>query len=255
MTVRPNRLRPRTHLASLGVRLLTLSICAGVLISLHARLSQLQKKTDFNPKNDALVFDGDEGGNTEACKSCVKLLERLQEAFRSCLTAGNYDTVAAEVGVAFHAQLLEHMKKYPVSASGGLVLGKDLAQYQDAVGQFGVPALGERFEMLRQLGNLFIVQPASLAQYMQDEPHLATLDRRLLRPYLMKRTDYSAVKDLASAPVAARLSTAVAAPVGVGASEAYVEPGTAAATRTSSSSLADTIRRLEEHARVEPAAV
>lgn len=181
--------------------------------------------------------------------ACVELLERLQEALKTCLAPANHDTVASEVGSVFHSQLLEHLKKYQVSAAGGLVLGKDLAKYQDAVAKFNIPALGERFEMLRQLGNLFIVQPASLSQYMQ-ESHLATIDRRLLRPYLMKRADYSAVKDVASAPVSARLS-AVAAPMDA----AYVEPGTATATRTTSSTLADTIRRLEEQARVKPNAV
>ena len=31
---------------------------------------------------------------------------------------------------------------------------RDLAVYQDAISEFGIPSLVDRFEMLRQLGNL-----------------------------------------------------------------------------------------------------
>lgn len=44
--------------------------------------------------------------------------------------------------------------------------------------------------MLRQLGNLFIVQPDVLKSYM-TESHLGRLDSRLLRPFLAQRSDYS----------------------------------------------------------------
>jgi hypothetical protein len=44
--------------------------------------------------------------------------------------------------------------------------------------------------MLRQLGNLFIVQPDVLKSYM-TESHLGRLDARLLRPFLAQRSDYN----------------------------------------------------------------
>lgn len=55
---------------------------------------------------------------------------------------------------------------------------------------FGIPELNERFEMLRQLGNSFIVQPDVLRSYL-SEAHLGKVDARLLRPYLAQRSDYS----------------------------------------------------------------
>lgn len=69
------------------------------------------------------------------------------------------------------------------------LVARDLAVYQDAFTGYNVPAISDRFEMLRQLGNLFIVQPDILKTYM-SESHLASVDSRLLRPYLMQRTDY-----------------------------------------------------------------
>ena len=87
--------------------------------------------------------------------------------------------------------------------------------YQDAITSFGIPALSDRFDMLRQLGNLLcvasgsdprclsltllipsIVQPAVLKSYMR-ESHLSKIEERLLRPYLLRRADYSThVRDL-----------------------------------------------------------
>lgn len=44
--------------------------------------------------------------------------------------------------------------------------------------------------MLRQLGNVFIVQPEILKSYL-TESYLARIENRLLRPFVMMRTDYS----------------------------------------------------------------
>lgn len=43
--------------------------------------------------------------------------------------------------------------------------------------------------MLRQLGNVFIVQPQILKSYL-TEAYLGRIENRLLRPYVMCRTDY-----------------------------------------------------------------
>jgi hypothetical protein len=71
-----------------------------------------------------------------------------------------------------------------------IALRRDLAAYQDVVKKFGIPEINERFEMLRQLGNSFIVQPEVLRSYL-TEAHLGKIDARLLRPYLAQRSDFS----------------------------------------------------------------
>lgn len=57
---------------------------------------------------------------------------------------------------------------------------------------FGLPVVTERFEMLRQLGKLFEVQVDVLRSFL-DAEHLNRIDRRLLRPYIMLRSDYGDV--------------------------------------------------------------
>ncbi|PWN33920.1 exocyst complex component Sec10 [Meira miltonrushii] len=160
---------------------------------LSGRLST-QKKNDFTPKNDELAFSRI---NTDPCLAIVDALEKVDYGAKNYLGPGkNCEAFLTEIGVAFHGLLLDHLRKYVISGSGGIILTKDLAMYQDSINAFGVSALADRFEMLRQLGNLFIVQPGVLKSYMR-ESHLSKVEERYLRPYLLKRADYAThVRDL-----------------------------------------------------------
>ena len=71
------------------------------------------------------------------------------------------------------------------------MLSKDIALYQETISNFNQAILKPRFEMLRQLGNLFIVRPEVLRAYMRDDVHLSKLDPAMLRPYLAQRSDYT----------------------------------------------------------------
>lgn len=66
---------------------------------------------------------------------------------------------------------------------------RDLKSYQDTVSSFGIPALHERFEFIRQLGNVFLVRPEILKSYI-TENYLGRIDSSLLKPYLSLRSDW-----------------------------------------------------------------
>ena len=116
--------------------------------------------------------------------------------------------------------LLDHMRKFPVSATGALMLTKyvfglspqrgvcqhiyfpprDIKSYQDAIAGFGIPALFERFEFLRQLGNIYLIPPETLKSYI-TENYLGRVDAELLKPYLALRSDWGSVeKGFAATP-------------------------------------------------------
>ncbi len=67
-------------------------------------------------------------------------------------------------------------------------LCRDLKSYQDVIATFNCPALPERFEFIRQLGNVFLVRPEILATYITDN-YLGRIDSELLQPYLAQRSD------------------------------------------------------------------
>ncbi|GAA6011420.1 hypothetical protein JCM11491_002777 [Sporobolomyces phaffii] len=157
----------------------------GIVTYLSVLLSK-QKKLDFKPKNDDIAFSRI---NTEPSVLVCDFLTRVKEAADESLSGRNREVFLTEVGVTFHTLLLDHFKKFSISATGGLMLTKDLALYQDTISTFSLSALNDRFEMLRQLGNVFIVQPDILKSYL-NESYLARIENRLLRPFVMMRSDY-----------------------------------------------------------------
>ncbi|GAA5924103.1 exocyst subunit SEC10 [Sporobolomyces koalae] len=156
------------------------------IISYLSVLLAKQKKLDFKPKNDDLAFSRI---NTEPCLLVCDFLTKVKEIAEESLSGRNREVFLTEVGVTFHTLLLDHFKKFSISATGGLMLTKDLALYQDTISTFALSPLNDRFEMLRQLGNVFIVQPEILRSYL-NESYLARIENRLLRPFVMMRSDY-----------------------------------------------------------------
>ncbi|KAG5648890.1 hypothetical protein DXG03_000239 [Asterophora parasitica] len=145
------------------------------------------QRNDFNPRDDDLSFAR---VNTEPCVACCDVLEKVRDAATQNLSGKNLEVFLTEIGVAFHSALLEHLRKFPVSATGGLMLAKDIKSYQDTIDSFGIPALHERFEFIRQLGNVFLVRPEILKSYI-TENYLGRIDATLLKPYLTLRSDWA----------------------------------------------------------------
>ncbi|KAI0952330.1 hypothetical protein AcV7_008177 [Taiwanofungus camphoratus] len=156
-----------------------------IITWLAAQLAK-QKRNDFKPRNDDLSFAR---VNTEPCIACCEILERVRDAAKTNLSGKNLEVFLTEIGIAFHSLLLDHLKKFPVSATGGLMLAKDIKSYQDIISTFSIPSLYERFEFIRQLGNVFLVRPDILKSYI-TEGYLGRIDSTLLRPYLAQRSDW-----------------------------------------------------------------
>ncbi|CAG8742259.1 8913_t:CDS:10, partial [Dentiscutata erythropus] len=131
------------------------------IISRLNYLLSRQKKVDFRPRDEDDVIAS---LATAPCNNCVECLKKV------------------------HANV-KHFKKFSVSPAGGLVLTKDIAKYQETITLFKIPQLDERFEMLRQLGNLFIVKPEILKSVL-NEGYLAKVDIKYILPYLQARTDF-----------------------------------------------------------------
>lgn len=74
---------------------------------------------------------------------CCDMLEKVRDASTHNLSGKNLEVFLTEIGVAFHrlvtfilsitaeimfcSALLEHLRKFPVSATGGLMLAKSVA--------------------------------------------------------------------------------------------------------------------------------
>jgi hypothetical protein len=71
-----------------------------------------------------------------------------------------------------------------------IIICRDLKSYQDTISSFGISALHERFEFIRQLGNVFLVRPEILKSYI-TEGYLGRIEAGLLKPYLTLRSDWN----------------------------------------------------------------
>ncbi|KAI8807212.1 exocyst complex component Sec10-domain-containing protein [Cladochytrium replicatum] len=90
-----------------------------------------------------------------------EFLRKVHGATSICLCGEGQNVFFSEVGPAFHGMILEHLKRFSVNLTGGLILTNDLVYYQQTIGppQF---ILNERFEMLYEIGTLFVVKPENL---------------------------------------------------------------------------------------------
>ncbi|KAF9896345.1 Exocyst complex component 5 [Lobosporangium transversale] len=160
-----------------------------ILVWLETCLSR-QRRVDFKPKDDEIDLTG---LATKPCMDCCEFLRRMYEAIRKNIDGKNIEMFLMEVGIAFHGMLLEHFKKFSISPVGGVLLTKDIAKYQESIKVWNIPSLNERFEMLRQLGNVFLVKPEILPSVL-SEGYLAKVDFRSLYPYLQMRVDFKTSK-------------------------------------------------------------
>lgn len=73
------------------------------------------------------------------------------------------------------------------------ITSRDIAKYQESVKAWNIPSLNDRFELLRQLGNVFLVKPEILPSVL-NEGYLAKVDFKSLYPYLQMRVDFKSSK-------------------------------------------------------------
>ncbi|KAG0246781.1 Exocyst complex component 5 [Mortierella sp. GBA43] len=149
-----------------------------------------QRRTDFKPKDDELDLTV---LATKPCMDCCEFLRRMYEVIRKYFDGKNIEMFCMEIGTSFHGMLLEHFKKFSISPVGGVLLSRDIAKYQESVKAWNIPSLDERFEMLRQLGNVFLVVPENLPAAL-NEGHLGKADFKSLYPYLQMRADFKTSK-------------------------------------------------------------
>ncbi|KAI8911500.1 exocyst complex component Sec10-like protein [Gorgonomyces haynaldii] len=145
------------------------------------------KKTDFKPKDESVILNTT---CTPTCEKVCQFLVHIKEAADSALEGRNHDIYLTEVGTSLFTMLADQMKRYPVNYAGGCQWTTDLSKYHEAIAHFNVETLNEEFDILKELGNLFIVKPENLKAVIR-EGHLARLEFEVLQPYLVLRPDWS----------------------------------------------------------------
>ncbi|KAJ1921387.1 Exocyst complex component 5 [Mycoemilia scoparia] len=145
-----------------------------------------QKKTDFQPSEDNLMALS---SSTEPCNDCTEYLSMFCEYANSCFDTQNRTRILAELGNTVHQILSAHYTKFVVSIIGGLVVSNDMSRYRQVIEKFGSPQLSERFDYLRELAKIYMVNAESLKGLL-NEGILSTADPNLIKKFVLMREDY-----------------------------------------------------------------
>ncbi|CCG21742.1 Sec10 protein [Candida orthopsilosis Co 90-125] len=141
-----------------------------------------QKKKDF--LCDSIEDD------TEACELISEFLNEMYANISVALTGDNLLNTLLMIGNEFLKLLLEHYKKFSVNSIGGVVLTKDAIRYQTIIDEWGIPELSEKFQILKEIGNLFTVS-SELVNSLVTEGQLSRMKPYNVRQYISKRADFN----------------------------------------------------------------
>eukprot|EP01027_Heterolobosea_sp_BB2_P013735 GEZU01019774.1.p1 GENE.GEZU01019774.1~~GEZU01019774.1.p1 ORF type:complete len:363 (+),score=120.97 GEZU01019774.1:132-1220(+) len=151
-----------------------------------------QKKTDysikpkeFNPSTDNAV--------TTACSKCVEFIEEQVELIKSALFGRNREEFLMEFGLQFYRVLTTHLKSFTVSSIGAVRLMRDITDYQNCVKSFGVGAVEDKFNLLREISNIFLVAAENIEAVLMEIP-LSKVSKEELLSYVKMRHDFKTAK-------------------------------------------------------------
>lgn len=153
-----------------------------------SRLLAQQKKSDFRPRDDdALTAEV-----TPTCQAASTFLARMAAAATAALSGRNLAIFLAELAVGLRALLLDHLRKFSVSLSGGLVVSRDVTRYAETVKQWPTGDALEpgAMEIVSEVANLFVIGPEALRERLRGAK---AEERGELRLYILKREDVNSV--------------------------------------------------------------
>nr|TKS06226.1 hypothetical protein D5086_0000125420 [Populus alba] len=158
-----------------------------VMAEVERLLPAEQKATDYRSPDDGMAPDH---RPTNACTKVVAYLSRVLEAAFTALEGLNKQAFLTELGNRLHKGLLNHWQKFTFNPSGGLRLKRDITEYGEFVRSFNAPSVGEKFELLGIMANVFIVAPESLSTLFEGTPSI----RKDAQRFIQLREDYKSAK-------------------------------------------------------------
>lgn len=167
-----------------------------------------QKKKDYTFKSNEIS----NLTNTPTCIEVCQFLSHIYDSLTESLDGKNLSIVLIEIGDGFRDLILDHYKKFNVSEAGGLVVSKDVQEYQIKLDEWSVPEVTEEFSVVHNVANLFTVQyvivffcfssldfgdkltiyffrPDSIQSLIRGSK-LSQVKPYILREYLQRRLDY-----------------------------------------------------------------
>lgn len=163
------------------------------------RILATQKKSDFRPRDDALGTAGAwlEMLQTPTCAALSTFLAtKLHPLALDALPppSANLVHLLTEIGLGVRSHLLEHFKKFPVNAAGGIMVTKDISKYLEILRKWEVEeGFKESLAVLTEIGNVFVVGPEALRERLRRGGEKGGWEGGDLRVYVGRREDVGSV--------------------------------------------------------------
>jgi len=160
-----------------------------------SKLLQSQKKTDFRPRDEdfALAIDTLQ---TPTCLSIYNFLTKVANLALTTLDGANLSHFLAELASGLRSLLLEHLRKFSVSLTGGLIVSKDVTKYSELVRPW--PLQDTTFEkdggmeVLLEVANLFVIGPEALRERLKGGAR-SQEEVNELRKFVERREDAGSI--------------------------------------------------------------
>ncbi|KAK0618570.1 exocyst complex component Sec10-like protein [Bombardia bombarda] len=172
-----------------------------VAINWVAKLLAQQKKLDFRPRDNDLEGLVD-SLQTPTCQAiCTFLSSKVAAQAAHAIDGHNLEMFSSELALAVHRLLFEHLKKFPVNATGGLMVTKDIAKYVSSMKEWPLSKDVEQIvELLTEVGYLFIIGPEALRERSRNLASGGTtggvgkkLQKADFKAFVQRREDASTV--------------------------------------------------------------
>ena len=126
-----------------------------------AKSLNTQKRVDFRPRDGELL----ESLQTPACLTICTFLAKTRNQAERAVDGQNLEMFSSELALAMLKLLFDHFKKFPVNATGGLMVTQDLQKYAATLKLWALSKDVEgTVELLTEVGSLFIVGPEALRE-------------------------------------------------------------------------------------------
>ena len=150
-------------------------------------LATYQNNTDFRPADDGTAFMMET--SSKACSVCVRYLRTQANDIMVCLNGQNLEHVLQELAARFHTALLRHFQPLTANELGGMLLSRDLHEYEKCVNGFENKFADELFAKFREASAVLLVPPENVKS-LCSEGRLGEVDNEILHTFAQMRGDY-----------------------------------------------------------------
>ncbi|RKP39178.1 exocyst complex component Sec10-like protein [Dimargaris cristalligena] len=154
-----------------------------------------QEVSDFDPPPGVSV----DLRSTPACQSVLDCLSQYTTLVTRATDKHIVEVFLGEVGLRFYNILNQHIRRFRIdTGAGGFQLISDLNEYHGWASRYlKNPEIVRYFDVLKEVGHLFIVTPQHLRDLLHDAPRFEPVLRvEEVYEFVELRTDYAKIKSM-----------------------------------------------------------